>query len=78
MKKIQKSKEIPILVNFVNTTLEILSVRENPELFGKMNQIYNLVLKQVYIMALAHKYRVYEHAISHIRNVTGGRIDALQ
>ena len=48
-----------VFYDFVVNALNFLSVRENPELFGYMNEFYNMILKSIYLMSLSYKNRIY-------------------
>lgn len=43
-----------------------------------MNEFYNLILKQVYLIALDYKKEVYKHHIAHIKDINRGRVDCLE
>ena len=66
------------LLDFVNNVVDFLSIRENPELFGAMNEFYNMILKSIYMVSLNYKQIIFQNNIAHIQNPYGGRIDALR
>ena len=43
-----------------------------------MNEFYNLILKQIYVVSLSFKERLFSNYIAHIKNFKGGRIDGLR
>lgn len=43
-----------------------------------MNEFYNLILKQVYLVSLSFKERMLANYVQHIKNFKGGRIDGLK
>ena len=72
-----KKDEVDQFFAFIDNTLDFLAIRENTELFRRMNEFYNVILKSVYIVAHAYKKRIYERHLSRVHNLRGGRVDAL-
>ncbi len=73
----EKDKYYGNFLQFLDNTLNFLSVRENEELFRNMNGFYNVVLKEKYIMSLDHKKEILKQQLSHISSIKNGRVEAL-
>jgi len=72
-----KNNRFDLFIDFIKRGLDFLAIRETPELFRSINEFYNAILKQEYLIALSHTRQVLANYLANVTYLKGGRVDGL-